>query len=134
MLLLDPNLLIFDVGFQLSFTALLGIVYIEPLLKKYSRLKLDPGFLSWRDNLRQTTAAQLAVAPIVLVVFGTLSPFSLAANVLILEFIPITMLFGFITALAGLVSFNLSLILSLPTSALLAYETFIIYFFSFNWL
>ncbi len=135
MLLFDPSLLIFDVGFQLSFMALLGIVYIEPLLKKYLPMKKDdPGFLSWRDNFRQTFAAQLAVAPIVLIVFGSLSPFSLVANVLILEFIPITMFFGFLTAIAGLVSFNLSLILSLPAAALLAYETFIIYFFSFNWL
>jgi len=134
MLLLDPTLLVFDVGFQLSFTALLGIIYLEPVFKKYSPLKKEPGFLSWRDNLRQTTAAQLAVLPIVLTTFGSFNPLSLIANVLILEFIPATMLFGFLTSVAGLISFNLSLVFSLPTGALLAYETFIINLFSFNWL
>ena len=33
MLLLNPDLLVFNVGFQLSFAAFMGLVYIQPLLK-----------------------------------------------------------------------------------------------------
>ena len=133
MLLFDPRLLVFDVGFQFSFAALLGIVYLNPIFKKYLPMKSDPGFLNWRDNFRQTLSAQIAVLPIALITFGYLSPFSLVANVLILSFVPVTMLFGFITSILGLISFSLSLVSGLLVSALLGYEIFIINFFSFNW-
>lgn len=133
MILFDPKLLIFDAGFQLSFAALLGLVYLEPILRKRLPLKKESGFLNWRENLVQTLSAQIAVTPVLLISFGSVSFFSLIANVLILEFIPVTMLFGFITALAGLLSFNLSLIAGFLTGILLTYETFIIHFFSFNW-
>ena len=135
MLLLNPGILVYDVGFQLSFAALLGIIYLEPWLKERLPLrKDDAGFLNWRDNLRQTSAAQLAVLPILLVVFGYFSPLSLAANVLILGLIPITMFFSFITSLVGLMSINLSVAPALLTGALLGYETFIIHLFALDWI
>ena len=134
MLLLSPRLLVFDLGFQLSFAALLGIIYLYPLLKKYFRLSDKEGILGWRRNLFQTLSAQLAVAPIILTSFGYFSPTALFANVLILEFIPITMLLGFAVSVLGFVSFSLSLVVGWITSVFLSYEIFIINLFSLNWL
>jgi len=57
MVLYNPKILVFDIGFQLSFLALLGIVYLKPALQKLSRMKESPGFLSWRDNLLTTEHA-----------------------------------------------------------------------------
>lgn len=133
MLLVNPRLLIFDLGFQLSFAALLGIVYLYPLFRKWFHIS-EEGVSRWKRNLLQTLSAQLAVAPIILTSFGYFSPTALIANVLILEFIPITMLLGFLTAVLGFLPFGLSLVTGWATSIFLGYEIFIINFFSLNWL
>ena len=133
MLLFNPRILAFDLGFQLSFAALLGIVYLYPLFKKWFKLSDKEGILGWRRNLFQTLSAQLAVAPIILTSFGYFSPTALIANVLILEFIPFTMLLGFLTAVFGFLSFGLSLVIGWLTGLLLGYEILVINFFSFNW-
>ena len=134
MLLFDPRLLVFDTGFQLSFAALIGIVYIYPLFKKRFKIPEKGGMFGWKRNLFQTLSAQLAVAPIILTTFGYFSPTALFANVLILEFIPITMLLGFLTAAFGFFSYALSLILGWATGIFLGYEIFIINLFSLSWL
>lgn len=133
MLLINPRLLVFDTGFQLSFAALLGIVYIYPRLKDKFNIKENEGILGWKRNLLQTFSAQIAVLPIALITFGYFSPTALLANVLILEFIPLTMFFGFLTASFGFFSYGLSLMLGWITSVFLGYEIFIINLFSFNW-
>jgi len=133
MLLLDPTLIVLDTGFQLSFAALIGIVYLYPLFKKRFKISEEGGVLGWKRNLFQTLSAQLAVAPIILTTFGYLSPTALFANVLILEFIPVTMLLGFVTAVFGFLSFGISLVLGWITSIFLGYEIFIINLFSLNW-
>ena len=135
MLLFNPKLLIFDLGFQLSFAALMGIVYLFPYFERR---------LGWRDkegsifelkkNGLQTFSAQLAVSPILLIKFGYLSATALLANILILTFIPLTMFFGFITALLGFVSYELSLVMGLFTNFILSYEILVIKFFALSWL
>jgi competence protein ComEC len=134
MLLFNPRLLRFDAGFQLSFAALLGIVYLYPLFKKWFKVTEEGGVLGWKRNLFQTLSAQLAVAPIIITSFGYLSPTALLANVLILEFIPITMLLGFLTAVLGFLSYGISLIIGWLTTIFLDYEIFIISFFGLNWI
>lgn len=134
MLLINPRLLVFDIAFQLSFAALLGIVYLYPLFRKRFNISEREGILGWRRNLFQTLSAQLAVAPIILTSFGYFSPTALFANVLILEFVPITMLFGFLTAVLGFFSFSVSLVAGWLTSIFLGYEIFVINLFSLNWL
>jgi len=135
MLILNPKLLASDVGFQLSFAALLGIVYLFPYLEKQ---------LGWQDKegsvfeLKktglQTFSAQVAVAPILLTTFGYFSPTALMANILILTFIPLTMFFGFLTAILGFVSYELSLVMGLFTNFILSYEILVIKFFALSWL
>ncbi|MDI6733914.1 MAG: ComEC/Rec2 family competence protein [Patescibacteria group bacterium] len=77
MVLINPKVLVFDIGFELSFLALLGIVYLRPTLIKIFKIKEDISFLSWRDNLLTTASAQLAVAPILIANFGNFSLTSL---------------------------------------------------------
>lgn len=132
MILFDPTIATNDVGFQLSFAALLGIVYLYPVLEAKFNLE-NEGILSWKKNALQTAAAQIAVLPIILSTFGSFSPLALVSNVLILEFIPITMLLSFITIIFGFISFHLSLIVGWVTSIFLAYEIFIINLFGISW-
>ena len=127
---LNPKSLVFDVGFQLSFMAVLGIIYLRPALKILLRFGDKPGFLAWRENLLMTLSAQLATAPVLIVVFGGFSLLAFLANILILLFIPLTMSLGFFMGLFGFISYYLALIVGFLASLLLDYEIFIINFFA----
>lgn len=131
MILINPKILAFDIGFQLSFAALLGIIYLRPLLKKLLRFSDQPGFLNWREHFLTTTAAQVAVLPLVIYYFDYFSPLAILSNILILEFIPITMTLGFFIGFASLIAYPLALIVSFPVSIFLMYELTIINFFAF---
>lgn len=130
MVLINPKILAFDVGFQLSFMALLGLIYVEPWLRKKLKAKEEPGILNWRSHFWTTTSAQLAVLPIIIYHFGFVSPVSILTNVLLLEFIPVTMGLGFFVGFAAIVSHWLSWIIAFPTQAFLGYELTIIDVFS----
>ncbi len=129
MVLLNPKVLVFDAGFELSFLALLGIIYLKPAFQKVFRMKEGSGVLSWRENLLTTSAAQLMVAPILIQSFGNLSPISLISNVLILELIPFTTALGFGVALLSKISYYLLLISGWIIWPLLKIETGLIRFF-----
>jgi competence protein ComEC len=128
MLLYNPNWLRYDVGFQLSFAATLGIVYIFPklnsLFEKYSN------FLNIKTIFLITISAQLATLPIVINNFGNFSLLSVFANVLILPFVPMVMLGGFLVVAVGSVNLFLAQVLSWPVWAVLSYQIAAIEFFS----
>ena len=129
MVLVNPRVLVFDLGFQLSFAALLGIVYFLPVLQKIFRFEKS-GFFSWRENALTTISAQLAVVPLLLGKFGTVSLTSIFANILILGAVPLTMGLGFIIALSGLASEFLAVAIALQAGLLLGYELLVIDVFS----
>lgn len=126
MVLWNPKFLVFDIGFQLSFAALLGIVYLRPYLTTWLKMKDSNGFLNWRQHFLNTTSAQLAVLPLLIYHFSFFSPFGILANVLILEFVPITMVLGFFIGLFSIFSYHLAWLISFPTSVFLGYELFVI--------
>ncbi len=132
MVLANPNVLRFDIGFQLSFVALLGIVYLMPALRRVFNLhpQADSGFFNWRDHLLTTTSAQLAVIPLLLFYFQNFSPSSLVANMLILEAIPLTMFLGFVIGFLGFFALPLATLIGWFTSLFLMYELSIISLFS----
>ena len=128
MLLYNPNLLRYDTGFQLSFAAVFGIIYIFPklddLFKKYSNtLNIKTIFLI-------TISAQTAVLPIIINNFGSFSLLSVFANVLILPFVPIVMLGGFLLIIISPVNLLASQILSWPIWLILFYQIEVINFFA----
>ncbi len=129
MVLANPRVLVFDLGFQLSFAALLGIVYILPVLQKISGFEKS-GFFSWRENALTTLSAQLAVVPLLLGKFGVISLTSIIANILILEAVPLTMSLGFAIALSGFIAEFPAKIIAIPASLLLGYELKVIDIFS----
>lgn len=132
MIIADPGT-IFDIGFVLSFLSLIGIVLLEPAISGFLRLDGKPkSFMSWRENALTTLSAQLAVAPVLIIVFGNFSLTSILANVLILEFVPLTMLFGFILAFFGSIFYYSGFIVSFFENILLKYELWVIKLFA-NW-
>ncbi len=103
---LNPEVL-WDVGFQLSFAATLGLILLVPPAERWleGRFRL-PG--AWGKILKETVivtgAAQIATLPLTLHHFGTLSLVSPLANFLIIPAQPGVMIGGGTGLLAGFFS------------------------------
>lgn len=125
MAIFDPNL-IFDLGFELSFISLLGIVYLLPAIKILFRKEK---FSVWAEIAFTTIAAQVAVLPLAIRYFGSFSIASVIANSLLLPFVPLAMLLGAILVGSGLFS-PLAFSLGFISEAVLRYFIFVIDLFS----
>ncbi len=102
MLLFNPRLFRYDIGFQLSFMATLGIIIFYPLLRQ--RLKFIPWYA--REPLGVTASAYLFTLPVLLYNFGQISLVSLIGNIIIAPLIaPITFLIFFFGVTAMLLQF-----------------------------
>ena len=128
MLFFNPYLLRHDTGFQLSFLAALGLIYLAPHFNRW--FAGLPNFLSFRANLAATLSAQIMTFPVIFWEFGRVSLVATLANVLILPAIPTTMFFGFLAGLSGFVSLKIAEILILPAWLLLSYQIWIVKFIS----
>jgi len=101
MVFLNPFVLVFDIGFQLSFLAVLGLIYFYPILdKKFNKLADMAGL---KESLLMTVSAQTLVFPLIIYYFHQFSLVSLPANIFVLPFMPLTMLFGFLTGVGGMI-------------------------------
>ena len=105
----NPHLL-WDLGFQLSFAATLGLaLFTDPLQRRFESLLTRLLPLAWvrpalaflNEALVVTTAAQIATLPIILYNFRQLSLVTLATNLLILPAQPAVMLWGGVAAVTG---------------------------------
>lgn len=101
MLVINPKILVFDLGFQLSFLATVGLVYLDPLITAY--LKNWPEVFGLKQALTATLAAIIMTTPLVLYQFGRLSLIAPLANLAIVPLVPLTMLAGFVTGIVGMV-------------------------------
>ena len=111
MTLLDPQTL-WDLGFQLSFAATLGLIVYTPVLQSwFERLlsrALSPGTARrsvevLNEALIVTMAAQITTMPIIVYHFRRLSLVTLLSNFLILPAQPGVMLWGGLATIAGLI-------------------------------
>lgn len=128
MLTFSPLSLFYDAGFQLSFLATLGIIFVYVPLSKKIKIKND--FLELKSLFLVTISAQLGVFGIIIYNFELFSLSSLLVNMIILPLIPAIMLFGFIAVLTSFLSLFLAKIISLPVSLLLLFEISIVNFFA----
>lgn len=106
MTLWNPFILVDDVGFQLSFAATCGLVYMTPTVERflkwvrlYGRI---PEALSIREAFVTTLAAQTLAVPVILASFGRLSLIAPMANVAAVSLIPLAMLTAFSAFLLSL--------------------------------
>ena len=123
MVLLQPSVLRYDIGFQLSFLAVLGLTYLYPILEeKTAGWRFRQPAKGLKEIFLMTVSAQIAVAPLILYYFQQLSLVSLLANILILPFMPAVMLFGFLAGIGGLLAQPLGVILGLSAWTISAYQ------------
>ena len=126
MLIINPLLLRWDIGFQLSFLATLGIIYLYPFLEQHL-IKKNKAF-GVMEILGLTISAQIFVLPVILMNFGKLSLISPLANILVLPIIPLTMLIGFTSVILKMLIPSLAAVFSWLVFLPLKYEVEIINF------
>lgn len=128
MVLQNPYILYFDISFQLSFLATLGLIYVSPRMEKY--LKWIPDRYGIRSIASATLATQIFVLPFLLYTMGTLSLIAPLTNILVLPLIPGTMLFGFLAGVVGFISQVFAVPFVFVAHILLSVEIGIVQFFS----
>lgn len=124
MLILNPKLLVYDLGFQLSFLATLGLIYLQPILSiLFKADNIKNKFLQSvvGDYLATTLAAIIMTTPIILFNFGRVSLIAPLANILILPVIPLSMLLGFLAGIFGLFSIFVGSVAAWPVWLILTY-------------
>lgn len=128
MLAFNPLLLTKDVGFQLSFLAILGIIIFYPFFKNL--FKNLPQFLDIKGILAMTFSAQVLTLPILIYNFGYVSLVSPITNILVVPMLSYIMFFGILFPLASLIFPFLGWLFALPCLSLLIYLLWVVNFFS----
>lgn len=118
-LVADP-LIIFDIGAQLSFAAMYGIILLYPKFKSRCiesvsgrpvRLILNTFFVS--------LSAQLFVFPLTNFYFHRLAPYGMISNVIIVPLASLIIFMLFLLLISGLVCVGAGYVISVPVHALL---------------
>jgi competence protein ComEC len=99
----------FDIGFQLSFGAVLSIIYFYP--KANAWISLLPGDAWWQRWIlwllrvcAVSLVATLGTLPLTAVSFGRVSVIGIAANIIVIPAVELSVVLGFASACASLAS------------------------------
>lgn len=130
MLAFDPLLLRYNIGFQLSFLAVLGLIYLLPFFENlFERIKFLKSFgLSYL--LAVTLSAQVFTLPITIYNFEYISLVTPITNILVIPLIPFLMIVAFLFLFFGAICPPLGWLISLPLYLMLNYWVQVTDFFS----
>lgn len=122
MLLFNPFLLFYDLGFQLSFLAFAGLIYLsKPINFLIERSKLGHLPQIIKSPLGETLSAQIAVFPLIAFAFGRISLISPISNILVLGMLPTVMLITFIAGVVTIIFYPLGKVIAVICWPFLAY-------------
>jgi competence protein ComEC len=96
LIITNPFYIAYDIGFQLSFLAVIGLIIYGQIFKMYTEGIPSLGIL---PMIGETFFAQILVLPILIYYFGQISIISILANMLIVPVIPLAMAWGGLTSL-----------------------------------
>ncbi len=130
MLLLNP-LTLWDVGFQLSAMATLGLILFSKPLQRAWDARIGKRIPKVANNLLAeallvTLAAQITTMPLVVYYFGRLSIISFLANFLIIPVQPPIMIAGGLAIFAGFILLPLAKLIALIPYASLWWTVFVV--------
>ena len=128
MLIQNPLILLHDPSFQLSFLATLGLLLLASPIE--SRLEWIPDKFGMRGTIASCFATQIFVSPFILYMMGQISVIGVVVNILVLPFIPITMLAVFLTGALGFIHPVLSIVSGWGAHMLLTYELWMVTHFA----
>ncbi len=130
LLLINPKLLRDDIGFQLSFLAVLGIGLVYPILDEFFNHILESTRLSClrfamtgfiRDIINITISAQVFILPIIAMNFNQVSLVVVLSNLLVIWALPILMVTIIIALVLSFVFSSFNIIFFLPSVIILKY-------------
>lgn len=101
MLLFSP-LMIFDIGFQLSFIITFALIFTAPLLTFHFKHKICNYIFG---SCLIPVIAQFFAAPLQMYYFNTFTMYSVAANILIIPVLSIVSFLGFISSILAMIPF-----------------------------
>lgn len=128
MILANPMNLVFDIGFQLSFLAVIGLLYLYPLIDR--KIKAGENIKSLKEIFLMTLSAQIMVMPLIIYYFENLSLIGIVANIFILPFVPFSMLAGFLSGFLGIFSSLLGQLVGYIAWAITSYQIYMVNFFA----
>ena len=114
-LLFDPRS-ICDVGFLLSYSAMLGLILFAPHKGKYQRSRVEQLKVHARNLFWASLIAALATLPVVAYVFGEIPLLSLPANLLSVPLVPVATIAALVGWLLDLVIPGLGVLIVQNTS------------------
>jgi competence protein ComEC len=125
-LMVNPMLLRYDVGFQLSFLAVVAILFFYPLLRKVvlQKTRMDDRNRVPRavvEVMLVTFIIQLLIAPVVAYNFGIISLIAPVANLLVLWTLPLVLSFLIVGVVLSILLPGISIFLFLPAKLFLSY-------------
>lgn len=114
MLVWNPLLIRYDIGFELSYLATLALLLYASVR---DRLWMPRNIVSrfFYELLLLSLFVEWLVAPVILLQFGTFSVVSVISNVFLIPLVPVIMLFAFLSGLAGIIFSGGALLLTWPT-------------------
>ncbi|HLD31510.1 MAG TPA: ComEC/Rec2 family competence protein [Patescibacteria group bacterium] len=124
-----PFSLRYDLGFQLSFLATFGLLFLTNFWERWCRFL--PNYFQLRTNLSATMSAWLFTLPLTLKSFSQLTVIAPVANLALLWAIPLAMVSGLAAVLSSVLSFSLAKLLAVFPYALLRYLVSAATLFSF---
>jgi competence protein ComEC len=135
LILLNPKIL-FDIGFQLSILATLGLIYLLPSIEEFLKRVFDIKSISnfIEENFLGTISCTLSTLPISISIFNKVSVVSVFANVLVLPLTESTMLYGTLALVISLVFKRMGgLVFSIPYIQLKVFELIVNFFGNLTW-
>ena len=127
LLFFNPLLLRLDIGFQLSFLATLGIIWLRPILKlRWPRFFNNP----FGEIIGLTFSAQLFTLPLTVYYFHQASLIGLLVNFLVIPFLPLLLMLGFCFLGSALIWGELGQLISWLLGPLLNYLVGLVNYFS----
>lgn len=128
MVILNPRILLYDTSFHLSFLATFGLINVAPFVDQM--LGTIPQSSAIREIIASSLGVELFLIPYLCYSMGAISIVALPANILLLAFIPATMLSGFFGSVLGLMKIYLGIIPALVAFVLLRYELGVVHLLS----
>lgn len=133
MLIQNPRILVFDIGFQLSFLATLALIYVSPIIME--KLPWVTEKFQIRQIISATISTQIFILPFMLYKMGEVSIVSLITNLLVLPLVPWSMFGGFMAGFLNFFDFfgfpasYIALPFAWATDLLLSWMIFVVSFF-----
>lgn len=118
MIMWNPLILQYDPSFQLSFMATFALIVFSPIVKSFLG-KL--GDTTIGEIVSSTLAVEIFLLPYLLYMNGSFAFISFPANLLVLSFLPFTMLSGFIATTLSYINISFSYLFSVISFIMLRY-------------